>query len=328
MRDSKIFGVAGVMLAAGWAMAGGTISDGDASLQLVGVPVFSSNLGDCTFLTDTGGPDQGFKCTWYYRTEFNNQNRYMSFLDTPSEVYAGDTATLTYTNAGPGVAGQERFDARIQLTIEDGSVPNRARVVSTCVFKSRATAARTYQVFALIDLDLAGGTPVPASDDEIVLDTGTMVATHVEQSSSNVARIAAVSPTRWQAGSGSSLRTLLNGGAGNLTNAVGPVSGDVGIAFQWTLTLQPNEEVTLRSAYAINDTAFPTPLCVADVDDGSGSGTPDGGVTIDDLIYYLTLFEAGDVQADVDDGSGTGTPDAGVTIDDLIFFLTRFEAGC
>ncbi len=70
------------------------------------------------------------------------------------------------------------------------------------------------------------------------------------------------------------------------------------------------------------------PACPADVDDGSGTGTPDGGVTIDDLIYYLGLFEAGDIDADVDDGSGTGTLDGGVTIDDLIYFLTRFEAGC
>ncbi len=72
---------------------------------------------------------------------------------------------------------------------------------------------------------------------------------------------------------------------------------------------------------------LPVP-CVADVDDGSGSGMPDGGVTIDDLLYYLALFENGDVSADVDDGSGTGTPDGGVTIDDLIYYLTRFEAGC
>ncbi len=68
--------------------------------------------------------------------------------------------------------------------------------------------------------------------------------------------------------------------------------------------------------------------CVADYDDGSGNGTPDGGVTIDDLIYYLGLFEAGDVCADVDDGSGTNTLDGGVTIDDLIYYLGRFEAGC
>lgn len=69
-------------------------------------------------------------------------------------------------------------------------------------------------------------------------------------------------------------------------------------------------------------------LCLADVDDGGSSGTPDGGVTIDDLLYYLAIFEAGSLSADVDDGSSTGTPDAGVTIDDLLYYLFRFEAGC
>lgn len=71
-----------------------------------------------------------------------------------------------------------------------------------------------------------------------------------------------------------------------------------------------------------------TPACVADVDDGSGTGTPDGGVTIDDLLYYLGVFEQGSLAADVDDGSGSGTRDGGVTIDDLLYFLLRFEQGC
>jgi hypothetical protein len=71
-----------------------------------------------------------------------------------------------------------------------------------------------------------------------------------------------------------------------------------------------------------------SPVCVADVDDGGGTGTPDGGVTIDDLLYYLTIFEAGSIEADVDNGSFTGTPDGGVTIDDLLYYLFRFESGC
>jgi hypothetical protein len=71
-----------------------------------------------------------------------------------------------------------------------------------------------------------------------------------------------------------------------------------------------------------------TPNCPADLDDGSGTGTPDGGITIDDLIYFLAQFEAGATPADLDDGSGTGTPDGGVTIDDLVYFLTRFQGGC
>jgi hypothetical protein len=71
-----------------------------------------------------------------------------------------------------------------------------------------------------------------------------------------------------------------------------------------------------------------TPSCVADMDNGSGSGTPDGGVTIDDLLFFLTVFSSGDVRADLDNGTSTGTPDGGVTIDDLLYFLARFESGC
>lgn len=69
-------------------------------------------------------------------------------------------------------------------------------------------------------------------------------------------------------------------------------------------------------------------ICVADTDDGSGTGTCDGGVTIDDLLYYLRIFEEGQLAADVDDGSGRGSPDGGVTIDDLLYYLVRFEAEC
>jgi len=71
-----------------------------------------------------------------------------------------------------------------------------------------------------------------------------------------------------------------------------------------------------------------TVRCLADVDDGSGTGVPDGGVTIDDLLYYNVIFADGDARADVDDGTSTGTCDGGVTIDDLLYFLDRFASGC
>jgi len=69
-------------------------------------------------------------------------------------------------------------------------------------------------------------------------------------------------------------------------------------------------------------------LCVADVDDGSGLGNPDGGVGIEDLIYYLALYTNGAPRADVDDGSGFGTPDGGVGIEDLLYYLVRYNGGC
>lgn len=68
--------------------------------------------------------------------------------------------------------------------------------------------------------------------------------------------------------------------------------------------------------------------CVADVDDGTGSGIPDGGVGIEDLIYYLGIYDAGDIRADVDNGTATGTLDGGVGIEDLLYFLSRYEGGC
>lgn len=68
--------------------------------------------------------------------------------------------------------------------------------------------------------------------------------------------------------------------------------------------------------------------CPADLDNGSGTGTPDGGVDINDLLYFLARFEAGAGGADLDNGSGSGAPDGGVDVSDLLFFLSRFGAGC
>jgi hypothetical protein len=71
-------------------------------------------------------------------------------------------------------------------------------------------------------------------------------------------------------------------------------------------------------------------LCPADLDDGSGTGTKDGGIDINDLLYFLEKFEQGNIAADLDnDGDpAIGVPDGGVDISDLLFFLARFEAGC
>jgi hypothetical protein len=93
-----------------------------------------------------------------------------------------------------------------------------------------------------------------------------------------------------------------------------------------TLTLfKPHTPQSFGVALAATPSA---PACIADLDDGTGTGTPDGGVTIDDLLFYLGIYSDGVPRADVDDGSSTGTPDGGVTIDDLLYYLLRFEAGC
>jgi hypothetical protein len=111
------------------------------------------------------------------------------------------------------------------------------------------------------------------------------------------------------------------GGPANGTwnlKVVDAVAGTGGSVLSYSLVIRGDQRLC----------AAPEPTCVADMDDGSGTGTPDGGVTIDDLLYYLVIYGDGAPRADVDDGSGMGTPDGGVTIDDLLYFLTRYGDGC
>lgn len=72
----------------------------------------------------------------------------------------------------------------------------------------------------------------------------------------------------------------------------------------------------------------PRPACPADVDDGSGNGSPDGGVDVDDLTYFLDRYELGAPESDIDDGTGRNVRDAAVTIDDLLYYLQRYSQGC
>lgn len=73
---------------------------------------------------------------------------------------------------------------------------------------------------------------------------------------------------------------------------------------------------------------FALTVCPGDLAGGEGAGC-DGGVDINDLLYFLTAFEAGSVQADLDnDGVEPQAKDGGVDINDLLYFLAHFEAGC
>jgi hypothetical protein len=69
-------------------------------------------------------------------------------------------------------------------------------------------------------------------------------------------------------------------------------------------------------------------VCIADMDDGTMTGTPNGGVGIEDLIYFLVNFEVGSILVDIDGPDGGGQADGGTDVNDLLFFLARFEAGC
>lgn len=61
---------------------------------------------------------------------------------------------------------------------------------------------------------------------------------------------------------------------------------------QITLTVTDNGNVSASDAVVVTVNAG-LPACRADMDNGTGNGVPDGGVTIDDLLYYLQRFSDG-----------------------------------
>ncbi len=78
------------------------------------------------------------------------------------------------------------------------------------------------------------------------------------------------------------------------------------------VTVSPS--ILVGSLLFTQGSAIVTAHCLADYD-------LDGGVTIDDLLVFLALFEAGSVAADVN-------ADDGVDITDLLGFIEALDAGC
>lgn len=115
--------------------------------------------------------------------------------------------------------------------------------------------------------------------------------------------------------------STIDGGGGTSTGGSFSLSGTIG---------QPDAGTMSGGSFAITGGYWSggDHGCSVDLDNGSGTGTPDGAVTIDDILYFLVQFEAGSLPADLDDGTGTGVRDGAVTIDDLLHFLIHFEAGC
>jgi len=247
-----------IALSAGTVLAGGTITDGDASLQMLGNPVFQTNLPDANLLTDAGAIDNLAKFTWYYRTPANGQNSYFSKLDNPAENYSGNTATMQYNNAGPGVNGQERFNAAFRIQLLDGANPGEATVKTTLVFTNNSQGRNTFQVFNLLDLDLGG--IASATDDTLKYNAGESRIRFTDKNTAAYGDFVGVNATRFEMADQFDLRNKLDGGLNNLSNDANDYTGNGGAAFQWTLDLAAGESATIESYFTIS---IPTPGSLA-----------------------------------------------------------------
>jgi hypothetical protein len=305
---------AGSWALAASALAGGTLSSGDASLQMVGLPVFSSGLGDINVVFTPAPPtgagwDTMYKLTWYYRTPANNADRVMSSLDTPVETFAGDHARIVYTNAGPMPRGFERFNAALDVWLTDGSQPNQGVVEQRMVFQADTlnTGTVTYQFFLLLDADLGG---TIGDDTASVADASLVRLRQTDGSGPASFDSYGIGATRYEVNSGWNLRQKLNAGIANDLNKLAfPVSGDAAVAYQWSLTLTPGESRVINVKFALS-----APACRADF-------TSDGARTPADIFAFLSAYFAGDARGDF-------TLDNARTPADIFGFLSAYFAGC
>lgn len=242
------------------AFAGGTITSGSASLSLTGNPVFNSPFGDAT-LSFPGISDQQSRFTWYYRNG-PNTNRIFSSLDTPTESYIGNTATITYTNAGAGPAGQARFNAQFVITLTS-TASGMAMVNTSLLFTAAAanTSTQTFNLFHVIGFDLGAN---GQADTYRVTDPSGVTGTVNDTVTSNFVNFQANGASRYELNTGSALNSDATTSTTNFSTPAGTSSPDFtntagGAGFQYTLTLAPGQSATINTAYALNQAILPIP---------------------------------------------------------------------
>ncbi len=104
--------------------------------------------------------------------------------------------------------------------------------------------------------------------------------------------------------------------SGNISSSISKVSiaPQIGLGEQFCQPLFNSIPCTIPNAEALS----------ADLDGGNWTGICDGGVDINDLLYFLAQFESNSDRADIwpaPEGDGA------VTLEDLQAFLKGFEAG-
>lgn len=250
VRSWIIAPAAALALSAASARAAFTITNGNATFNMTAVSnIFpTSSLSTADFRPEGGTTtDHVFYYNWGYRVPLGS-NTGMSQLVTPTVVVAGDTATITSLDNGPGPTGQNRFDSVNTIRIEDGANPGEA-----ALFSSQAVTARpqnsgpvTFQFIHVVDVDFNGTT----GSDTFTMDNLGLVSGNVVDSAnpSLLGLYDGIGATRYEVAASATVRGRLNGGNANLGNTAS-FAGDGGYAFQWEVTLAPGESRTFQSSF-------------------------------------------------------------------------------
>ncbi len=360
MKNSMFMSCTAALVNAASAFAGGTITDGSASLTL-DTPVFSSDGDDTSFVITQGGPNQLSKFTWYYRSPGSGGITKFGWFDTPVETYSGNRADIVYTNAG---ASGEEFDAHFTIVLKHGPNANQPRLECTLQFTNTSSKTSVYQIFNMFDPDM-GGSPKPSFLERLSYDnsgiqpggpgpdglgyqpqtdrgftrnsvrTGPQpsnipangniwmyAATFLNPSITDTATIYATGCAGYQMGATQTLRTLLSGGTGVLNNNPLGQAGSLNSAgaFQWVRTVAPGESFEASVTIGMNQLV---PACYANCD-GEWVRGQLNVLSAADFTCFLSKFQSGDEYANCD--GSTAAPV--LSVSDFVCFLNAFRGGC
>lgn len=214
---------------------GGTLTDGSATFTQGDVPTDAAATAGP--LTDfiVGGSDHLFQSWWWLRGDGDTREFALSNADSASWV--GNVGKIQYT----------AFDARISVTqtyLLTSLGTNAAVLSESLTLLSTASTPVTWNVFHYLDADVDGD----FSDDSA--DT---IASNVIAITDGLWHVAYEGTDVYQVAPFADIRDLLTDGAvTNLDNSGLPFGpDDFTGAFQWTVTLDPGEAVTLTGSTTI-----------------------------------------------------------------------------
>ncbi len=313
MKTMNFAAALALTVCAGAAFGQGTIVDGDARWQYATVGASAATLGNTNFQTDgTSSTDHMFQQWFWFRCSSSMKETVLGDPDFPfalGQSYVGNTAHIKSSQINVSAVPGAKFSYDLKAVVIDGAAAGSALVQLDLTVKNLSTFAMPFILYTYADPSV-GGT---STGDSVAMLSGSTEAYKVTDGA-NYVEVRAVGANRYQLGTQTDIRGLLNDSATNtLNNSGNPTNNnDVAGVLSWDSTLAVNETRTFTTYISINEPT-PTP-CAADYN-------ADGFLDFTDFDAFVAAFEAGEAGADFN-------ADGFLDFTDFDAFVAAFELGC
>jgi len=240
---SFVFGAVLATSALAQTGTGGTITDGDVIFTQGNSPSGtggSTGTGPLADMKTLGasGADHVFQNWWWYRVE-GVDTREFALADATSGSWVGNTGTINYT--------LPNFSAVLTYVVTDTGT-NAGRVVTSLVVRNTTANPITVHLYNYHDFDLQPN----LGDDQAIL-TGPNSIRVFDVGGTIRGQYIGTGASAYAVAAFATLRDLLTNTAvntlGNTGLPFGP--GDFTGAFQWDVTLAPDQSATVSATFAL-----------------------------------------------------------------------------